>query len=101
MGMQEEALLYADFIRIVLEIVATATTQGVQLNPHLIYTLLHKRELLAPFRAHAHFSEAAKAIDEVCTRANYRPASFSDLIFFYETLFLLVMFRSLEAGRQL
>lgn len=64
-----EALLYADFLRMVLEIIATGITCGVQHNPHLIYTILHKREILAPFRAHAHFAHVVRGLDEVCVRA--------------------------------
>ena len=43
--------MYADFLRIVLEILNTVITAGLPHNPELVYALLHRQEVFAPFQA--------------------------------------------------
>lgn len=43
--------MYADFLRIVLEILNTVLTAGLPQNPELVYALLHRQEVFTPFEA--------------------------------------------------
>ena len=52
-----ETQLYADFLRIVLEIINAILTNALPSNPELVYTLLHRQEVFAPFRADPRYSE--------------------------------------------
>ena len=47
----DELQVYADFLRIVLEILNTVITAGLPQNPELVYALLHRQEVFAPFQA--------------------------------------------------
>ena len=47
----EELQVYADFLRIVLEILNTVITAGLPQNPELVYALLHRQEVFTPFQA--------------------------------------------------
>ena len=47
--------MYADFLRIVLEILNTVITAGLPQNPELVYALLHRQEVFAPFQARCWF----------------------------------------------
>lgn len=86
-----ETLLYADFVRITLEIIATSVVAGVQNNPHLIYTLLHKREIFGPLRIHTHFEDSVNAIDEVLRFYNsFFIVCLTLLFLYYVTLIFLI-----------
>lgn len=52
-----ELQLYSDFLRIVLEIVNAILTNALPSNPELVYTLLHRQEVFASFRADSKYSE--------------------------------------------
>eukprot|EP00887_Chlorella_sp_A99_P007913 scaffold12.g7913.t1 len=52
-----ELQLYADFLRIVLEIINSILTSALPANPELVYTLLHRQEVFAPFRHHPRYAE--------------------------------------------
>jgi hypothetical protein len=41
--------VYADFLRIVLEVLNTVITAGLPHNPELVYALLHRQEVFTPF----------------------------------------------------
>ena len=60
-----DAVIYADFLRIVLEIINSTLTHCLQHNPHLIYTLLHKRDLFVPFRTNPRFQDLIVNIETV------------------------------------
>jgi hypothetical protein len=45
----EELQVYADFLRIVLEVLNTVITAGLPHNPELVYALLHRQEVFTPF----------------------------------------------------
>ncbi len=45
-----ELRVYADFLRIVLEILNCILTTRLAENPELVYALLHRQEVFAPFR---------------------------------------------------
>ena len=42
--------MYADFLRIVLEILNCIITTALPQNPELVYGLLHRQEIFAPFQ---------------------------------------------------
>ncbi|KAK9817010.1 hypothetical protein WJX72_008242 [[Myrmecia] bisecta] len=52
-----EVQVYADFLRIVLEIINCIITTGLAHNPELVYALLHRQEVFEPFRTHPRFAE--------------------------------------------
>jgi Dyggve-Melchior-Clausen syndrome protein len=49
-----EVRVYADFLRIVLEILNCILTSRLTENPELVYALLHRQDVFAPFRVGAH-----------------------------------------------
>jgi hypothetical protein len=67
-GAEQRALelqLYADFLRIVLEIVNAVLAQALPANPELVYALLHRQEVFAPFRAHPRYAELMENVATV------------------------------------
>lgn len=42
--------MYADFMKMVLEIINCLLTSGLQTNPELVYALLHRQELFTSLR---------------------------------------------------
>jgi hypothetical protein len=45
--------VYADFLRIVLEILNCMITTNLPQNPELVYALLHRQEVFSPFQVRA------------------------------------------------
>ncbi|KAK9845745.1 hypothetical protein WJX81_001268 [Elliptochloris bilobata] len=68
----EELQVYADFLRIVLEILNTVITAGLPQNPELVYALLHRQEVFAPFQADARFAELMENVGTVLAHFNER-----------------------------
>ena len=63
--------VYADFLRILLELFNAALSQNVLVhNPELIYALLHREETLKPFEKHARFKELLENINVVLVHFN-------------------------------
>eukprot|EP01136_Pigoraptor_vietnamica_P001775 Opistho-1_new@28841 len=60
-----ELAMYADFVRIVLEILNACLLHGLQHNPHLLYTLLYKRGMFEPFARDPRFEDIVSNIDTV------------------------------------
>jgi hypothetical protein len=52
-----ELQLYSDFLRIVLEIVNAVLANALPQNPELVYALLHRAEVFAPFAADPRYAE--------------------------------------------
>jgi len=66
-----EMHVYADFLRILLELFNAAISQNVLVhNPELIYALLHREETLKPFEKHARFKELIENINVVLAHFN-------------------------------
>ncbi|KAL4436850.1 hypothetical protein ABPG75_003989 [Micractinium tetrahymenae] len=64
--------LYADFLRIVLEIINSILTSSLSRNPELVYTLLHRQEVFAPFVHHPRYAELMENITRVTDYFNRR-----------------------------
>lgn len=60
-----ELNIYTDFLRIVLEIVNAILTYALPRNPEVVYALLHRQEVFAPFKDHPRFHELLDNI-QVC-----------------------------------
>lgn len=69
-----ELNVYADFLRIVLEIINSILTYALPKNPEMIYALLHRQELFSPFRAHPRFADLLDNIFAVLEFFNSRMA---------------------------
>ncbi|KNC85307.1 hypothetical protein SARC_02490 [Sphaeroforma arctica JP610] len=54
-SLESDVLIYADFLRIMLEIIGSTFTANLSTNPHLIYNLLQKRDILDKFHVSNHF----------------------------------------------
>eukprot|EP00884_Botryococcus_braunii_P022736 jgi/Botrbrau1/9146/Bobra.160_3s0019.1 len=67
-----EVRVYADFLRIVLEILNCILTSRLSENPELVYALLHRQEVFAPFRLLPRFSELVNNIELVLNFFNQR-----------------------------
>jgi len=66
-----EMHVYADFLRILLELFNATLSQTVlQHNPELIYALLHREETLKPFEKHLRFAELLENINSVLRHFN-------------------------------
>ena len=46
----DELQVYADFLRIVLEILNCIIATNLPANPELVYAMLHQQEVFAPFQ---------------------------------------------------
>lgn len=67
-----ELSVYADFLRIVLEIINSILTYALPKNPEMIYALLHRQEVFAPFKEHPRFADLLVNIDQVLSYFNSR-----------------------------
>ncbi|XP_072032862.1 dymeclin-like [Amphiura filiformis] len=56
-----------EVIRMVLEIINSCLCSTLAHNPHLVYTLLYKRELFTGFKTHPKFQDIIQNIDTVLT----------------------------------
>ena len=66
-----EMHVYADFLRILLELFNAALSQNVLVhNPELIYALLHREEKLKTFEKHTRFKELLENINVVLAHFN-------------------------------
>eukprot|EP00123_Amoebidium_parasiticum_P010222 comp19966_c0_seq1/m.24335 comp19966_c0_seq1/g.24335 ORF comp19966_c0_seq1/g.24335 comp19966_c0_seq1/m.24335 type:complete len:683 (-) comp19966_c0_seq1:171-2219(-) len=86
----EDVVIYADSMRIVLESISNSLAMHVHHNPHLIYTLLHKRELVLPYRAHPLYADTVHNIEQVLDffqkkLAGHRPEALS-----YQLVFAVI-----------
>lgn len=72
-----ESQMYAEFLRIVLEIIncALAAGKGPASNPQLVYSLLHRQEVFASFRHEAQFQELLANVFLVLDFFNARVSS--------------------------
>ncbi len=60
-----ELQLYADFLRIVLEIMNAILYSALPQNPELVYTLLHRQEVFEPFRTQQRYAALMENIQVV------------------------------------
>lgn len=54
--------IYADFLRLVLEILNAILTYALPRNPEVVYAIMHRQEVLLPFKNHPHFCELLENI---------------------------------------
>ncbi|XP_057785652.1 uncharacterized protein LOC131003189 [Salvia miltiorrhiza] len=57
-----ELHIYTDFLRLVLEILNAILTYALPRNPEVVYAIMHRQEVLLPFRNHPRFSELLENI---------------------------------------
>ncbi|KAI7872870.1 Dyggve-Melchior-Clausen syndrome protein-domain-containing protein [Spinellus fusiger] len=60
-----DATVYEDLLALLLEIINSALTHRLKHNPQLVYALLLKCEIFAPFRLHSRFAELIAATEQV------------------------------------
>ncbi|KAH6768498.1 dyggve-melchior-clausen syndrome protein [Perilla frutescens var. frutescens] len=63
-----ELHIYADFLRLVLEILNSILTYALPKNPEVVYAIMHRQEVLLPFKNHPRFSEL---LDNIYTVLNF------------------------------
>ncbi|CAL5220036.1 g1983 [Coccomyxa viridis] len=61
----DELQVYADFLRIVLEILNCILVTNLPANPELVYAMLHQQEIFMPFQGDAVFGELTENITAV------------------------------------
>eukprot|EP01134_Creolimax_fragrantissima_P001613 CFRG1613T1 len=64
-SLESDVLIYAEFLRILLEIIDNAFTYGLASNPHLIYNMLQKRDILDNFQVSSHFADIVVNIEYI------------------------------------
>lgn len=64
-GHDLETQLYADFLRIVSEIINSILYNGLQSNYELVYTLLYKADVFEPWASHPRYAELMQNISAV------------------------------------
>lgn len=69
-GAPAEMHIFADFLRIVLEIINSTVTYALPKNPEVVYALLHRQELFEPFAQHPRFAELVLNIKNVLAYFN-------------------------------
>jgi hypothetical protein len=57
--------IYADVLNLLLEIINSSLTCSLNNNPHLIYALLHRKEMFTQFRFDSKFAKLIANIDMV------------------------------------
>uniref|UniRef100_A0A2P2MPU1 Dymeclin n=1 Tax=Rhizophora mucronata TaxID=61149 RepID=A0A2P2MPU1_RHIMU len=70
--MSAELHIYADFLRIVLEILNAILTYALPRNPEVVYAIMHRQEVFQPFKNHPRFSELIENIYMVLDFFNSR-----------------------------
>ncbi|XP_042061033.1 dymeclin-like [Salvia splendens] len=65
-----ELHIYTDFLRLVLEILNAILTYALPRNPEVVYAIMHRQEVLLPFRNHPRFSELLENIFTVLSFFN-------------------------------
>ncbi|KAI9209840.1 Dymeclin [Polychytrium aggregatum] len=56
-------VVYGDLVALLLEIINSVMTHTLKQNPHLVYSILHRREMFAKFRMHSRFVDLIENID--------------------------------------
>lgn len=54
--------MYEDFLKIVLEIINAVIACGLPQNPELVYVMLHRQEVFAPFKSIPRFLELSQNV---------------------------------------
>ncbi|CAG8777533.1 18792_t:CDS:10, partial [Gigaspora margarita] len=68
----DDISIYGDLVCLVLEIINSVLTRRLNLNPELIYSLLHKKDLFTRFQSHPRFSELIANINNVTSYFHVR-----------------------------
>ena len=69
-GAPAEMHIFADFLRIVLEVINSMLTYALPKNPEVVYALLHRQELFEPFAQHPRFADLVLNVTNVLTYFN-------------------------------
>ncbi|CAL1411269.1 unnamed protein product [Linum trigynum] len=72
LDMSAELHIYADFLRIVLEILNAILTYALPRNPEVVYAIMHRQEVFQPFKSHPRFNELIENIFLVLDHFNSR-----------------------------
>ncbi|KAL8490908.1 hypothetical protein ACS0TY_022784 [Phlomoides rotata] len=67
-----ELHIYTDFLRLVLEILNAILSYGLPRNPEVVYAIMHRQEVLLPFKNHPRFNELLENIYTVLDFFNSR-----------------------------
>ncbi|GBG64367.1 hypothetical protein CBR_g41568 [Chara braunii] len=70
--LDSELNIFTDFLRTVLEIINAILTYALPKNPEVVYALLHRQELFAPFKSHPRFYELLENVQTVLDFFNVR-----------------------------
>ncbi|RDD47080.1 Dymeclin [Trichoplax sp. H2] len=79
-----------EVIRMVLEIINSCLTHSLKYNPHLIYAMLHQKELFIQFRTHPIFQDIIQNIETVLTYFNTRLEETGESNLSVETVFRVI-----------
>lgn len=64
---QGDLVVYADLVALILEIINAVVTHTLRHNPHMIYAMLHRKEMFEAFRVHPRFGDLIENIEGVGT----------------------------------
>lgn len=70
--MSTDLHIYAEFLRIVLEILNAIITYGLPQNPEVVYAIMHRQEVFQPFKSHPRFHELLENVFTVLDFFNSR-----------------------------
>ncbi|XP_020579744.1 dymeclin isoform X2 [Phalaenopsis equestris] len=70
--MSSDLYIYAEFLRIVLEILNAILTYALPQNPEVVYAIMHRQEVFQPFKNHPKFHELLENVYTVLDFFNSR-----------------------------
>ncbi|KAH0458107.1 hypothetical protein IEQ34_013422 [Dendrobium chrysotoxum] len=70
--MSTDLHIYAEFLRIVLEILNAILTYALPQNPEVVYAIMHRQEVFQPFKSHPRFHELLENVFTVLDFFNSR-----------------------------
>lgn len=68
----DDVAIYEDLLALILEIINSTLTHRLKHNSQLVYALLQKREIFAPFQLHQRLSDLVQNMDHVIHFFNAR-----------------------------
>ena len=83
--LEQDLSILEEVLRMLLEILNAAFTHQLASNQHLIYSVLHKREVLDVLRRQPAFQDIVTNIDTVLIRCEFT---------FKDSVFICALFRS-------
>lgn len=67
-----DVIVYEDLLVLLLEIINSTLTHRLKHNSQLVYALLQKREIFAPFQRHPRLEELVQNLEQVIVHFNTR-----------------------------